>query len=433
MTRVRKEEFGAYGRLGFSGRLKGREKDYWDNLQETNGFFLLTQSEKDSIYSQIVAVTTSSDLSGTLDSTKAYVIDGVVDMGGTSIAVPSGGLSIMGHGFGVSKLITSDTNATLFTGASSGDLFLTSLEVEVTGTGGKVFDLTNGGSGAIEFNTVNFNNCTSLGSLKDYRQLLARNVAFFAPQDGLEFLGPWSGGLAVVDTIVILLPASTTLFKAGTGFLVGSSVRSNMNAISVNASAAVWDFSPSNFTPDGAFSLTNFRTSATDPLPNIASSSVKVNFASCTGIRNTYPGGNWTIGTAIATTGTDSLVKLAGTTTYSNLEWFSGSVTNAFHYDSTLEIDVTISATLSFSGGNNDQIVVQLRLFDDSASAYVNIGPEFTATMNSAGRVENVNFQGITTVNKDDRIEVWVRNVTDSSNITAEVGGEVLIQQRSSI
>jgi len=89
----------------------------------------------------IQLVESAEDLTGTLSSTICYFIDGIIDMGSTSISVPNGGLTIQGCGFGVSKLITSAANATLFNGSNAGNLFITNMEVEVTGTGSKVFDL----------------------------------------------------------------------------------------------------------------------------------------------------------------------------------------------------------------------------------------------------------------------------------------------------
>jgi len=382
----------------------------------------------------IINVRAPGDLSGTLDSTKCYRIDGVVDMGSVSIEVPLSGLTIQGCGFGVSKLITNDTNATLFTGETAGDLFVTNLEIEVTGAGGKVFDLINGGTNAIEFNTVNFNDCTSLGTLEDYRQLLARNVAWVAPADGLEFIGSWSGGLAIVDSIVILLPAGVTLFKAGSGFVVGSSIRSDMNAISVDSTSTIFDFSPTNMTPDAGFSLINFRTSADDGIPNFPSSSVKASFSNCRGIRNTYPGGAWNITEETATTfgSADTLVKMAGTTTYQNLEWFSSSTDNAFVFDSVVETDLIVTGILTFSGTSNNEMAVQIRHWDDSASAYVNIGDEFKATLNSGGRGENLPFRGIVTMNLNDRIETWIKNINGTNSITATLGGDVGLIERPS-
>ena len=127
-------------------------------------------------------VRNASDLSGTLLSDVVYIIDGVIDMGSQSITVPLDGLNIKGLGFGVSKLISSQSSYTLFIdgGATrSGNLFIQNLEIEVTGTNSQVFDIDNqGNSKAIEMNDVNFNDCTSLGEIANYRQVLEteRNI-----------------------------------------------------------------------------------------------------------------------------------------------------------------------------------------------------------------------------------------------------------------
>ena len=71
-----------------------------------------------------VVVRSASDLSGILDSTKEYFIDGVVDMGSQSIEVPVGGLTLSGYNFNASRLISSAVGYTMFTSpvGGSGDL-----------------------------------------------------------------------------------------------------------------------------------------------------------------------------------------------------------------------------------------------------------------------------------------------------------------------
>ena len=94
----------------------------------------------------VILITMASQLAGDLDSSKQYVIDGKIDMILQSIIVPAGGLNIGGHGFNISNLYSSEPNFTLFVtkaGTYSGDLYLTDLEVAITGAGSKVFDLDN--------------------------------------------------------------------------------------------------------------------------------------------------------------------------------------------------------------------------------------------------------------------------------------------------
>ena len=53
-------------------------------------------------------------------------------------------------------------------------------------------------------------------------------------------------------------------------------------------------------------------------------------------------------------------------------------------------------------------------------------------TMNSAGQAENIGVHAFCDCNQNDRLEVWVENQTDSSNVTMKLGGIVSINERSS-
>tara|TARA_R110000764_G_scaffold99462_1_gene184121 strand:+ start:46 stop:1281 length:1236 start_codon:yes stop_codon:yes gene_type:complete len=390
----------------------------------------------------VIYVTDSSQLAGTLDSSKLYIIDGEVDMGSTSIVVPSTGLNIGGLGFGISKLFSVSSNYTLFVtdGVTySGDLFLTDLDLEVSGGSSKVFELDNNeNSNAVEWNTVNFINCTSLGSLTDYRQGLSRNVAFISILDGLTMSGTWSGGWAALDSILIGAPMTTgVLFRAGAGLVIGGSFRSDMNLLSLGTAGGIFcDFAPGNITLDAGFSLANVRANPlANNLPNLLSSSTKALITNSPGIGNTYPGGvvGPTTDSEVVIGSSDTLYQLTGAMSLSEAYWFSVANNNGLKSDSINDVEVVTLGTMSFSGSNNNEMVVQLRKYDVSASAYVNIGPEYRTTLNggpSGGRAENISFHTITSMSQDDRIEVWIKNITGTGNITLVAGGQLQVLSR---
>jgi len=377
-----------------------------------------------------------------LDSTIVYRVDGIVDMGNVSLEIPTGGCSIaaVNGGRDVCKLISSENSYTMLvspSGSYSGDILLNELSFEVTGTSSQVFDVTNDeNNNAIDITGVNFNSCTSLGEITDYRQVLFSNVGFIFIDDGMTFSGTMAGGIACVTTIAVGFPAAATLFKEGTSLVLNGSFRTDMNFLSANATSIFCDFQPSNITNDAEFSLTGFRTEVDDPLPNMPSSSVKARIRNCVGVRDTYVGGEWTITSASETTisSANTLVKVAGTTTYADMQWFSNTTDNAFVYDSDQEIEVNVKGSLGFTGGINDQMGLQIRQWDDSASSYKEVGPRYTATLNGGGgsRVENLAFFGVATLNENDRIEIWIENKTDTSNITGDTGGIVAISERTS-
>ena len=393
------------------------------------------------VANKVIYVTEASQLSGTLDSTKLYFLDGQIDMGTTSIIVPSTGLNITGHGFGISGLVSTEDNHTMFVTDGltySGDLFLTSLDIRCSGIGSKVFDLDNlENFNACEWNTVNFLSCTSLGEIKDYRQGLGRNVTWISCKDGLTMTGAWSGGFAIVDSIFVGAPLTGVLFRAGAGLLIGGSFRSNINILGLGTAGGYFcDFAPANITLDGGFFLDGVRgNKVVDNIPNFPASSTKANIKNCSGIGNTYPGGAFksTNQVTITVSTVDTLYQIGNAGDFSEGYWFSKANTNGLQLDSTQDIQVDVGGSMSFSGSSNREIEVQLRKYISATTSYVDIGPVYLATLNGGStgtRAENVTFAATTGMSQNDRIEVWVKNVTDTTNITVLPSGQMQVFER---
>ncbi|MGB1215969.1 MAG: hypothetical protein ACPG4X_21560 [Pikeienuella sp.] len=362
-----------------------------------------------------------------IDSTKNYMIDGVIDLGARSITIPEGGLSISGLNGArdTSKLITSEDNHTLFvTGTYSGGIVMESLTITVDGTGSKVFDIDNAeNSGAIDITGVNFTGCTSLGELTDYRQIFFDGCGFINIGDGLTFNGTWNG--LVATNSIAIGSSDFTMFSEGVGLTFSGSIRADMNFLNVTAGSTFMDFAESDIVPDAGVLLNGFRTAATDSLPNLPSSSTKVRYSRCTGIRDTYVGGQWTITTPAATSiaASNTKYKAAGGVTYTDLQWFTSGGDNAMTYDSSEDIEVEIKAVLTLSGTNNDQANVCIRQYDASAAGYVDLSSSGAATLNASGRAEGVAVFGYATLNEGDRLELWIENLTGARDITVQSGG----------
>ena len=393
------------------------------------------------IANKIDYITEASQLSGELDSTKLYFIDGQIDMGTTSIVVPEGGLNIRGHGFGISGLYSTEDNFSLFVtnGVTySGDLFITDMDIRISGVGSDVFALDNlENFNACEWNTVNFIACTSLGDIKDYRQGLGRNVAWISCKDGLTMTGAWAGGFAILDSIVVGAPMTGILFRAGTDLLIGGSFRSNINILGIGTAGGYFtDFAPVNFVLDGGFSLDNVRgPNAVTNTPNMPPSNTKARIKNCVGIPNTYVGGALApdADSIVEFTAQDVNVQITGPFTLEEEYWFSKANINGIQSDSTQTLEVVATGTMSFSGQSNDEMAVQLRKWDNSAGAYINIGPEYLTTLNGGKlgtRAENVSFSATTSMDQNDRIEVWIKNVSDTVDISVLAGGQFKVFER---
>ena len=381
------------------------------------------------------------DLSGDLRSDVAYVIDGVVDMGSTSIVVPEGGLTIIGLDFNISSLESSENNYTMFVspgGSYSGDLVLRSLQVTTSGTSSQLLDINNDGNGnALECTDVNFFNCTSLGEMTAYRQGLWSRTGIIQCDDGLTLSGTWSGGFAILDSILVSagVTFNGVILKEGTTLSIQGSVRSNMNALQLGASGNISDLQPSNIVNDNEFRMEGVRCNpAATAFPNFPASSVKARFSKNAGFRNTYVGGQWSVTSSATTTisAANTPVKLAGTTTYSDLQWFQGSTDNAMELISSESIEVQALCVLTITGTNGDQVSIQIRKWDDSASSYTTLSESGPRTLNSGGRAEGIELFAYAEMDENDRIEVWIENQSASRNVTAEIGGLFGITERPS-
>ena len=88
----------------------------------------------------------ATTLVGTIDSTKVYFLDGVVDFTGTglSIEIPVGGMSILGSTIDISGIRCTDGSYTLFESpiGGSGNLLKGEFFIEISGVGSQVQDIT---------------------------------------------------------------------------------------------------------------------------------------------------------------------------------------------------------------------------------------------------------------------------------------------------
>lgn len=241
----------------------------------------------------------------TLDSDLNYIIDGTITLGATDyIEVPVGGLSISGYGFDVSEIKATSNGSTIFKSpvGGCGNIFIANLSIEASGTGSKVFDCTNagdvvGGADAVELNVVNFDNCTSLGNLVNFRQGLWNNVGIFGVKDGLTLDGVWSGGFRA-DLVIVrnfgTVSVVSTLFKAGASLLFKSRFITDINA-DFKTDGSLSNFVAGNFFTTNLFQIKGAqitRAGVIDPTQNytgtITATDDVSDWAGNNGIKNSY-------------------------------------------------------------------------------------------------------------------------------------------------
>lgn len=403
---------------------------------------LLRAAVNDANFDSVVAVREASDLAGDLSSTILYYIDGAVDMGTQSITVPEGGLHLASFGLSISMLFSTEDNYTMFISPAtySGDLRIDGVDLKTSGTNSQVYDLDNDGNGnTCELINGNYDTCTALGTVANYRQGFWSNVAFLNTVDGITLDGVMAGGFTAVDSLVIPTGTFTgTLFKAGASLQINGSFRSNMNVLGVASGGKFTDISPDEITEDAAFFMNGVRGDPDlDLFPNMPNTSIKALFTDCVGISNTRPGIEILIdGAAVNDVITQNeYIQLQAEASPQKETWFSqyGGTSEelAVIYDSEQTLDVNIHLNMAFSASGIVEVGLRLRQWVDADSQYVDIGPVNIGTTNqgpAGDRAEGVDLATTATLNKNDRIEVWGANLTNTTDITTEDHGNLLIQ-----
>ena len=397
-----------------------------------------------------VVVKSASDLAGTLDSTKQYFLDGVIDMGSQVITVPVGGLNLKGYDFNISGLSSSEDNYTMFESESiaigSGDLLGVDYFISVSGAGSKVYDLYAAtGAEAFEFARINYNNCTSLGDLYDYRQGLEIGTGRFGGSPSLTLNGLWAGGYRVTTSIVRGLAGTMTepLFKEGTLFQMNSRFLTDINC-DLPTLAPFFDFNPVNFPNPGTIQLKGceitrdgiYNAEDTNLTPNITSADVACYWKQNNGISNTFVGGTSSV------TSEELTIIAAGSTYYvlegiflgTGLQHFTASADGKLTHNGNSPREFEITSSLAVEGTSNNELEVRFRKWDDSASSFINL--DYTAQarqVNSFVGGRDVAFFNINTgvtLDQDDYIQMQVRNNSGNNNVTLEAQSFFRLQER---
>ena len=414
--------------------------------KDVDAITLINTVDPASGLSNRVVVTQASDLSGVLDSTKEYFIDGVVDMGSQTISIPAGGLSLAGYSFDNSKLTSSAGGYSMFVSpiGGSGNVIGRDYALEVTGAGSQVYDLVSAtGFDAFEFTRINYNDCTSLGTIDGYRQGLEVGTGRFGGRPELTLAGTWVGGYFIDTSIVRSLTNDVyTLFKAGAGFTMASRFRTNQN-IDLPAAASFFDFAPSNFTNpstlqvNGAIVTRNGVFDSTDSniTPNITETDLASSWHSNVGMPNTFEGGSIGVTTESVTTivGIGAYVDLTATLwTALDLQHFDAPSGNQLRHLGTTPREYKVQASLSIASTADNVITLRVMKWDDSAASSSVVLDQSRQVNNLVGGRDvaffnvNINSQ----LDQNDYIFLQVANQTSTANVTAEAGGYYIIEER---
>ena len=399
----------------------------------------------DKTFDNLVIVKQASDLSGILDSTKDYFIDGIIDMGSQSISVPATGLNLTGYNFDVSQLVSTASGYTMFVSpvGGSGNVLGKDYGIDVSGSSSQVYDLTDAtGFNAFEFARINYNNCTSLGTINGYRQGLESGTGRFGGSPELTLAGTWLGGFFIDTSIVRSLDNSAySLFKAGAGFSMASRFRSNQN-IDLPALANFFDFAGSNFTNpstvqlEGCIITRNGAFDATDAniTPNLAASNLVSAWVGNNGISNTFVGGEAVITTEIATVITTSavFVDLAGTNTTGDLQHFDSPANGQLRHLGSSPREFSLGGQLVIDSTANDDVSLKVVIFRSATTSFEDAKTQTRVINNLVGGRDVAYFtlSDNITLDTNDYVKLQVANIGATNNITAELDSFFMVGAR---
>ena len=394
-----------------------------------------------------IIVTQPDQLEWTLNSDFIYVVDWIVDMGTINIQVPPTWLRVEWLGFWVSKLISSASTYSMFTDnwvSYSWDLFLNQIEIEATGTGSQVFDLDNQWNfWAVECTVTNFNDCTSLWTLANYRQGLELNTWRFWGSPTLTLAGTWVWGYRCTTSIVRSLSAwmTTALFAEWASFSMASRFLTDINC-DLPTSASFCDFQNSNFVNPSTLQVQwaifsrNLTIDASDSniFPNIDHTELASIWKENQGIENTYVWGQENVTAEITTTINTAWVyeTLAGTFTPTNLQHFDSPVNWQLRHLWNNPREFRLLWDLVLDWGSNDEVSIRVRKWDDSASSFVDIYTQNRQVNNLQWGRDVAFFTLLTNVilDQNDYVFLQVANISDTTNVTVENDSFFTIQER---
>jgi len=366
----------------------------------------------------IIFVTTKTDLPTavsnviTLEANKTYFFTTIVDLTGDRL-VCGANTTILGG--------SSENCVIKSTGLSSSTALITSVYSlpirNITITHGTALNLDGDGTTtALDWFGVNFTDCATIGTIKDYTNFIMQDSAFLN-----------SGGMTLDGTIgtigftQCLFDCATTT----TGITIASTCNvtrrfriiyssfvtlSGETSINVSSSATIGNeryiLDTVNFSGGGTY------------IAGVNDTSNKSLFINCVGITNTAVNGQlYMQGNATATTisASNTFYKVLGTTTASADNAKYTHTNNRLTNDAAISRKYLIQCSVSFTSGASH--VCEFGFYDSKLGG-IRTPSRTKATSNGGGRAENIHMACVVSHVLGDYLEIHCSNNTSAQNIT---------------
>ncbi len=350
----------------------------------------------------------------TLLDNATYYITTIIDLLGDRIV--SGQNSVI-LGFSSENCYLKSTGLSSSTALITGNYSLPIRNISFTH--GKVFDLDGDGvTTALDWFGINFVDCQTVGTIKDYSNFVMTDSAFLN-SSGLTFdgtIGTVAFGNCLFDNYAsgtaITIPSTATISRRFRIIYSSFITSSGETSINVSSSANIGNeryiLDTVNFAGGGTY------------ISGVDNTSNKSLFINCVGITNTAVNGQlYMQGNATATTiaNTTDFFKVAGTTTASSDNAKYTHSNNRLTNDASVSRKYLIQCILSFTASAND--VCEFGFYDSKLIA-VRTPSRTKATANASGRAENVSFTCVVSHIQNDYLEIHCRNTSGARNVTVD-------------
>lgn len=346
----------------------------------------------------------------TLADDTVYMLTTTVDLEGCRIQLGANSV-IIGTSSEVSRLkSTGLTASSLITGNRSLPMRDITLEavsaLDLSGTSGE--------NNALDWISVNFQDCSSVGIIRDYSNVIISNCAFLNSSK-LLFDGSFDT-IGISESIfsvggdevgIHLLPGSTITRRFRT-------IYSSIVANSAGSSGIVVDEAASIPIEGYILDTVNFG-GAGSATAGLSYSGVDSLWSNCVGVTNTANISHYYLDTSGTTTfaATDTPTKIVATTISADAtQKFTSTTSNRTTYTGGLQRQFKGTAVVTLTGASNKQYTL---MFAKNGTPLPS--SDVTVTTNAGERAEHGNPQVITSMNTGDYLEVWVTALDVASDI----------------
>jgi hypothetical protein len=346
----------------------------------------------------------------TLEDNTTYFFTTTIDLLGSRLVCGQNTTILGGSSENCRIKSTGLTGTALITSAWSLPIRSIAFEADI------VFNLNANGNAnqALDWFGVNVIDSNTVGTIANYTNFIASDCGFLNTQ-GLTFDGS-VGTIGFAQTIFdckaggtsIIIPSTATITRRFRIIYSAFVILSGETGINVSSSATIpvegYILDTVNFSGGGTYTT------------GVAYTDNKALFSNNRGINNSaeiayYTMNNNATATTVASSGV--AYKVAGTTTSQSVTQKFTNTNNRATYTGAITRAFSVSAVLSCTSGNNNQIGLYI-----AKNGAILTESEVYITTGGSGRAEGGKIQAILQLVTNDYIEIFVENSTTATNIT---------------